>query len=86
MISVSKLSCYSAISSRILITNHLITFLTLHSHYPVLQPINTYYSLIGAVYVFMSGMSDKRNQSPDQIQEVQQKDLLGSSWSDRQGS
>ena len=24
----------------------------LHSRYPVLQPINTYYSLIGAVYVF----------------------------------
>ena len=42
----------SALSSRILITNRLITFLTLHSRYPVLQPINTYYSLIGAVYVF----------------------------------
>ena len=52
MISVSTLSCYSALSSRILITNHLITFLTLHSRYPVLQSINTYYSLIGAVYVF----------------------------------
>ena len=52
MISVSTLSCYSALSSRILTTNHLITFLTLHSRYPVLQSINTYYSLIGAVYVF----------------------------------
>ena len=52
MISASTLSCYSALSSRILTTNHLITFLTLHSRYPVLQPINTYYSLIGAVYVF----------------------------------
>ena len=53
MISASTLSCYSALSCRILITNCLITFLTLHSRYPVLQPINTYYSLIGAVYVFM---------------------------------
>ena len=52
MISASTLSCYSALSSRILITNRLITFLTLHSRYPALQPINTYYSLIGAVYVF----------------------------------
>ena len=52
MISASTLSCYSALSSRILTTNRLITFLTLHSRYPVLQPINTYYSLIGAVYVF----------------------------------
>ena len=52
MISASTLSCYSALSSHILMTNHLITFLTLHSRYPVLQPINTYYSLIGAVYVF----------------------------------
>ena len=52
MISASMLSCYSALSSRILITNHLVTFLTLHSRSPVLQPINTYYSLIGAVYVF----------------------------------
>ena len=52
MISASTLSCYSALSSRILITNRLITFLTLHSRYPVLQPINTHYSLIGAVYVF----------------------------------
>ena len=52
MISASTLSCYSALSSRILITNRLVTFLTLHSRYPVLQPINTYYSLIGAVYVF----------------------------------
>ena len=51
MISSSTLSCYSALSSRILTTNHLITFLTLHSRYPVLQPINTYYSLIGAIYV-----------------------------------
>ena len=51
MISASTLSCYSALSSRILITNRLITFLTLHSRYPVLQPINTYHSLIGAVYV-----------------------------------
>ena len=52
MISISTLSCYSALSSRILTTNHLITFLTLHSRYPVLQSINTFYSLIGAVYVF----------------------------------
>ena len=52
MISVSTLSCYSALSSRNLTTNHLIIFLSLHSHYPVLQSINTYYSLIGAVYVF----------------------------------
>ena len=52
MISASTLFCYSALSSRILITNHLITFLTLHSRYPVLQSINTYYSLIRAVYVF----------------------------------
>ena len=52
MISASTLSCYSALSSRILITNRLITFLMLHSRYPVLQSINTYYSLIGAVYVF----------------------------------
>ena len=52
MISASTLSCYSALSSRILTTNRLMTFLTLHSRYPVLQPINTYYSLIGAVYVF----------------------------------
>ena len=52
MISASTLSCYSALSSRILTTNRLITFLMLHSRYPVLQPINTYYSLIGAVYVF----------------------------------
>ena len=52
MVSVSMLSCYSSLSSRILTTNHLITFLTLHSRHPVLQPINTYYSLIGAVYVF----------------------------------
>ena len=52
MISVSMLSCYSTLSSRILTTNHLITFLTLHSRYPVLQSINTYYSLIGAIYVF----------------------------------
>ena len=52
MISASTLSCYSAFSSRILTTNHLITFLTLLPRYPVLQPINTYYSLIGAVYVF----------------------------------
>ena len=41
MISASTLSCYSALSSRILITNHLITFLMLHSRYPVLQSINT---------------------------------------------
>ena len=52
MISVSTLSCYSALSSHILTTNHLITFLTLHSRSPVLLPINTYYSLIKAVYVF----------------------------------
>ena len=52
IISVSTLSCYSALSSRILTTNHLIAFLMLHSRYPVLQSINTYYSLIGAVYVF----------------------------------
>ena len=52
MISASTLSCYSTLSSCILTTNCLITFLTLHSRYPVLQPINTYYSLIGAVYVF----------------------------------
>ena len=52
MISASTLSCNSTLSSRILTTNRLITFLTLHSRYPVLQPINTYYSLIGAVYVF----------------------------------
>ena len=52
MISASTLYCYSALSFRILTTNHLITLLTLHSRYPVLQPINTYYSLIGAVYVF----------------------------------
>ena len=52
MISASTLSCYSALSSRILTTNHLFTFLTLHSRYPVLQSVNTYYSLIGAVYVF----------------------------------
>ena len=52
MISVSTLSCYSALSSRILTSNHLITFLTLHSCYAVLLSINTYYSLIGAVYVF----------------------------------
>ena len=52
MISASTLFCYSALSSRILITNRLVTFLTLHYRYPVLQPINTYYSLIGAVYVF----------------------------------
>ena len=52
MISASTLFCYSALSSHILTTKRLITFLTLHSRYPVLQPINTYYSLIGAVYVF----------------------------------
>ena len=52
MISASTLSCYSVLSARILITNCLVTFLTLHSRYPVLQPINRYYSLIGAVYVF----------------------------------
>ena len=52
MISASTLPCYSALSPRILTTNHLITFLTLHSHYPFLQPINTYYSLIGVIYVF----------------------------------
>ena len=52
MISASTQSCYSTLSSRILITNHLITFLTLHSRYSVLQSINTYYSLIRAVYVF----------------------------------
>ena len=52
MISVATLSCYSALSSPILTTNHLITFLMLHSCYPILQPINTYYSLIGAIYVF----------------------------------
>ena len=52
MISVSTLSCYSALSSCILTTNNLITFLTLHSRYPGLQSISTYYSLIGAVYVF----------------------------------
>ena len=52
MISASTLSCYSTLSSRILISNRLVTFLTLRSRYPVLQPINTYYSLIGAVYVF----------------------------------
>ena len=52
MISASTLSCYSALSSRILITNRLITFLMLRSRYPVLQPINTYYSLIGANYAF----------------------------------
>ena len=40
------------IGDRHWITNHLISFLTLHSRYPVLQSINTYYSLIGAVYVF----------------------------------
>ena len=51
MISASTLSCYSALSSH-MTTNHFITFLTLHSRYPVLQPINTYYSLIRAVYVF----------------------------------
>ena len=56
MISVSTPSCYSALSSRILTSDHLITFLTLHSRYPVLQPINTYYSLIGAVYVFTPGI------------------------------
>ena len=52
MIFASTLPYYSALSSRILITNHLVTFLMLHSRYPVLQPMNTYYSLIGAVYVF----------------------------------
>ena len=52
MISASTLSCYSALSSHILVTNRLVTFLTLHSRYPALQPINTYYSLIKAVYVF----------------------------------
>ena len=52
MISVSTLSCYPALSSHILTTNHLITFLTLHCRCPVLQSINTYYSLIGALYVF----------------------------------
>ena len=35
-----------------LTTNRLITFLTLHFRYPVIQSISTYYSLIGAVYVF----------------------------------
>ena len=52
MISASTLSCYSTLSSRILITNRLVTFLTLHSRYPALQPINTYKFLIGAIYVF----------------------------------
>ena len=52
MISASTLSCYSTLSAHILTTNRLITFLTLHSRYPVLQSINTYYSLIGAIYVF----------------------------------
>ena len=52
MISTSTLSCYSTLGSHILTTNHLITILRLHSRYPVLQPINAYYSLIGAVYVF----------------------------------
>ena len=46
------LSCYSALSSHILTTNHLIPFLMLHSRYPVLQSINNYHSLIGAIYVF----------------------------------
>ena len=65
MISVSTLSCYSALSSRILTTNHLITFLTLHSRYPVLQSINTYYSLIGAVYVFrLCALFSPRSSSP----------------------
>ena len=52
MISATMLSYYSTLSSRILTTNHLITFLTLHSRCPVLQSINTYYSLIRAIYVF----------------------------------
>ena len=54
MISAPTLSCYYTLSSRILITNLLVTFLMLHSRHPVLQPINTYYSLIGAVYVFIA--------------------------------
>ena len=40
MTSASTLSCYSALSVRILITNRLITFLMLRSRYPVVQPIN----------------------------------------------
>ena len=47
MISASMLSCYSALSSRILITNHLAEFspsCSLNYH--------TYCSFIGAVYVF----------------------------------
>ena len=52
MISASTLSCYSTHSSHIPTMNHLITFLMLLSRYPVLQSINTYYSLIRAVYVF----------------------------------
>ena len=35
-----------------LTTNKLITFFMLRCHYPVLQSINTYYSLIGAVYLY----------------------------------
>ena len=65
MISVSTLSCYSTLSSRILTTNNLITFLTLHSHYPVLQSINAYYSLIGAVYAFrLCALCSPRISSP----------------------
>ena len=35
-----------------LITNELTRFFVLLSHYPILQSIPTYYSLIGAVYVY----------------------------------
>ena len=48
MISVSTLSCNSALSSHTLTTNHN----HLHSSILAIQSINTYYSLIGAVYVF----------------------------------
>ena len=63
------LSCYSALSSRILTTNHLITFLTLHSRYSVLQSINTCYSLIGVVYVFrLCALFSPRISSPSLYQ------------------
>ena len=53
MNSISALSCYwPALAVVSLITNKLITFFMLRSHYPVLQSIPTYYSLIGAVYVY----------------------------------
>ena len=52
MISVSTLSCYSTLSSRIPDYYYLITFFVLHFNYPALQPINTYHSLIGAVFLY----------------------------------